>query len=64
MKRKGIALTTNPLAVRTAQDEVISGEPGHVETVQPKAWLERVLERENLSMSILRETFKIPHAAE
>lgn len=37
------------LAVRTAQDEVISGEIGHVESIQPKALLERMLERENLS---------------
>ena len=40
------------LAARIAQDEAISGEPGHAESIQPKALLDRVLERENLRRAL------------
>lgn len=40
------------LAARTAQDEAISGEPGHAGSIQPKALLERVLERDNLRRAL------------
>ncbi len=53
MKREGIASDNQPmLAARTAQDEAISGEPGHAESIQPKALLDRVLERENLRRAL------------
>lgn len=53
MKREGIASDNQPmLAARTAQDEAISGEPGHAESTQPKALLERVLERDNLRRAL------------
>ena len=53
MKREGIASDNQPmLAARIAQDEAISGEPGHAESIQPKALLDRVLERENLRRAL------------
>jgi RNA-directed DNA polymerase len=53
VKREGIASDNQPmLAARTAQDEAISGEPGHAESIQPKALLECVLERENLRRAL------------
>ena len=46
MKRDGIASDNQPmLAAHIAQDETISGEPEHAESIQPQALLERVLER-------------------
>lgn len=42
------------LAAPAAQDEAISGEPGHAESIQPPALLERVLERANLQRALKR----------
>jgi len=39
-------------AARTAQDEAVTGEPGHAESIQPQALLVRVLERENLQRAL------------
>ena len=41
-------------AAPAAQDEAISGEPGHAESIQPPALLARVLERENLQRALKR----------
>lgn len=53
MKREGIASDNRPLsAAHTAQDEAVSGEPAHAESIQPEALLARVLERENLQRAL------------
>lgn len=41
-------------AAHTAQDEAITGEPGHAESIQPQALLVRVLDRENLQRALKR----------
>lgn len=41
-------------AAHTAQDEVVTGEPGHAESIQPQALLVRVLDRENLQRALKR----------
>ena len=53
MKREGIASDNQrKLAAQPAQDEAISGEPGHAESIPPQALLARVLERENLQRAL------------
>ena len=53
MKRDGNASDNRrKLAARTAQDEVVTGEPGHAESIQPQALLARVLERGNLQRAL------------
>ena len=53
MKRDGSASDNRrKLAARTAQDEAVTGEPGHAESIQPQALLARVLERENLQRAL------------
>ena len=53
MKRDGNASDNQrKLATRTAQDEVVTGEPGHAESIPPQALLARVLERGNLQRAL------------
>lgn len=53
MKRDGKAPDhRRTSAARTAQDEAVTGEPGHAESIQPQALLVRVLERENLQRAL------------
>ena len=53
MKRDGKASDNQrKLAACTAQDEVVTGEPGHAESIQPQALLSRVLERGNMQRAL------------
>lgn len=53
MKRDGNASDNQrKLAARTAQDEAVTGEPGHAESIQPQALLARVLERGNVQRAL------------
>lgn len=53
MKRDGNASDNQrKLAARTAQDEVVTGEPGPAESIQPQALLVRVLERGNMQRAL------------
>ena len=54
MKRDGTA-SDNRREVgcaQHAQDEAVTGEPGHAESIQPQALLARVLERGNLQRAL------------
>lgn len=53
MKREGIASDNQrKLTAHTAQDEAISGENGHAESIHPQALLACVLERSNLQRAL------------
>jgi len=53
VKRDGNASENRrKLAAHTARDEVVTGEPGHAESIQPQALLARVLERGNLQRAL------------
>jgi group II intron reverse transcriptase/maturase len=53
VKRDGKASDNQrKLAACTAQDEVVTGEPGHAESIQPQALLSRVLERGNMQRAL------------
>jgi len=53
VKRDGNASENRrKLAAHTARDEVVTGEPGHAESIRPQALLARVLERGNLQRAL------------
>ena len=53
MKRDGNASDMQrKLTARTAQDEAVTGEPVHAESIQPQALLVRVLERGNMQRAL------------
>jgi retron-type reverse transcriptase len=53
VKRDGNASDNQrKLAALTAQDEAVTGEPGHAESIQPQALLARVFERGNMQRAL------------